>query len=52
MSTAVHTEADNAAKAVKDPLSSSLIPEIIEDRRYENEGRILSYKRGKLLGKV
>jgi hypothetical protein len=52
MATAAHTDPSLAAKAAKDPLATFLIPEIIEDRRYENEGRIMHYKRGKLLGKV
>jgi len=52
MATTAPSESDLAAKAAKDPLASHLIPELIEDRRYENEGRILSFKRGKLLGKV
>jgi hypothetical protein len=42
----------NAARVEKDPLASHLIPEMIEDRKYESEGRVLSYRRGKLLGKV
>lgn len=52
MATSAPSESDLAAKAAKDPLASHLIPEFIEDRRYEKEGRILSFKRGKLLGKV
>ena len=42
----------NPSKSVNDPLASHLIPETISDRRYENEGRTQSYRRGKLLGKV
>jgi hypothetical protein len=52
MAATAPSEADLAARAAKDPLASHLIPELIEDRRYESEGRILSFKRGKLLGKV
>ena len=52
MTTVAPTDADLAAKAAKDPLASHLIPEVFEDRRYETEGRIMSYRKGKLLGKV
>jgi hypothetical protein len=38
-------------KAV-DPLATCNIPEVIEDMRDAANGRIVSYKRGKLLGKV
>lgn len=51
MATAVHKDGD-VGKTEKDPLASHLIPETIEDRRYEAEGRITTYRRGKLLGKV
>lgn len=51
MASAAVSEQD-PSKVVKDPLASHLIPDMIEDRRYENEGRVMSYKKGKLLGKV
>lgn len=53
MATAVPTDTKLAAKQ-PDPLASKNIPELIEDTRVDPQGitNSLSYKRGKLLGRV
>lgn len=38
--------------AVKDPLASCNIPQIIEDKKLDIDGKATTYKRGSLLGKV